>query len=1231
MGLLANSNNVRVLLTADPSQLVEGFKTASGTLSRYERELLRVENAERRQAQMVAQASRQMEAEFAARRRAVLDFSESAGRGLIGFGAAVGVGLGLAAKAASDWESAFAGVRKVVDFDDPERGFAVLERQLRDLAKVLPASATEIAGVAEAAGQLGVAGKDIASFTQTMIALGVSTNLSADEAATSLAQLGNIMGVLPDQAGRAGAALVALGNDGASTEADIVAMGLRIAGAANQLRISEAEVLGFANALASLGIEAEAGGTAISRVMLDMQQAVVMGGDKLNLFAKVAGKSGDEFASAFRENAADAIASFVTGLGEMSARGENTIATLGKLGLSEIRVRDTLLRTSSASDQLNASLETGRTAWEDGTALIEEASKRYETSASKIQIAKNQLNDAAIELGARVLPLFVKAIDTAGALADKFSSMPGPIKDTAAVLGVAAVGIGLVGGAAAVAVPKVVALNAALDSMGGRGAKAAAGMRTALGGTARFLGGPWGVALSVAAVGLGTWAAKQGEAKRRVDDLKDSLDAQTGALTEQGKLLVFNSLKQDGFVAKAREAGVGLGTLTEAATGNAEAMAELNRLRDAEYASYQRALQQAPATAGAYRERVQLLAELIAAATGSTGAIGDATKAWEDAQEALGKTADASGQAAEGHKAVGDTAEDAAQSVDELTASLNKATGKVLDSRAAAREYQEALDGAAESLKENGKTLKTTSEKGRENQEALDRIAEAAARMRDAMIKAGKSNEEVREKTKGAREQLIQAARDFGLSKKEAEAYARKVLAIPPKAETKVATPGITNAVSQTQDLLNKLSQIDGKTVTAHVRVTQPSVTLPGGTHARAAGGAIEGPGTGTSDSIPAMLSNGEHVWTASEVSMVGGQAAMYRMRAAARAGALPRFASGGAVGKDERERQARVRELLRELKVELRRGTFLRGATDSLEGGYSVVDELLEQARNPDLSKKRRRRLLEVAREVEPQLKRLWREAEKIEKKLEAARDRLQEMRDLRDQVAGGLAGRFFLADQITQAKTQYDRPDGTIGTRVDVKRIRSNARAYATQLKTLAGKLQKLRKLGMPGALLQELAGMDPADAIAAADSWIQLGKGEIKQLADAFSGINKYANAAGTEVVNGLYKGGIDAGKALVRALKEQEKDVEDEISHLGRLMRNSLLKAFEGSKGGKSKSSAAAIGSSRTLSVPVGASAGVGGVSISQQFVLDSAVAASTATGYAVEVQKQANRALAVMAR
>jgi TP901 family phage tail tape measure protein len=121
-----------------------------------------------------------------------------------------------ALKVAMDWESAFAGVRKTVEATEPQ--LAKLEAGLRDLATQLPATHEEIAGVAEAAGQLGIALPRIETFTKTMVDMGETTNLSADEAATAMARLANIMQMPQTQFERLGSTIVDLGNKGAATD-----------------------------------------------------------------------------------------------------------------------------------------------------------------------------------------------------------------------------------------------------------------------------------------------------------------------------------------------------------------------------------------------------------------------------------------------------------------------------------------------------------------------------------------------------------------------------------------------------------------------------------------------------------------------------------------------------------------------------------------------------------------------------------------------------------------------------------------------------------------------------------------------------------------------------------------------------------------------------------------------------------------------------------------------------
>ena len=251
------------------------------------------------------------------------------------------LGVGAAAlKANIDYESAFAGVRKTVEATEPE--FAKLSAGIREMSKEIPASATAIAEVAEAAGQLGIQTENILEFSRVMIDLGEATNLSATDAATSFARFANIVGMSQQDFDRLGSVVVDLGNNLATTEAEIVSMAMRLAGAGKQLNLTEAQIMAFAGALSSVGIEAEAGGSAFSRLMVQMQLAVETGSKDLTSFAAVAGTSAQQFQQAFRDDAAGAMIAFIEGLATAEQRGLSAIKVLDDMGITEIRLRDAL-------------------------------------------------------------------------------------------------------------------------------------------------------------------------------------------------------------------------------------------------------------------------------------------------------------------------------------------------------------------------------------------------------------------------------------------------------------------------------------------------------------------------------------------------------------------------------------------------------------------------------------------------------------------------------------------------------------------------------------------------------------------------------------------------------------------------------------------------------------------------------------------------------------------------
>lgn len=327
-----------------------------------------------------------------------------------------------AVKSAIDFESAFAGVKKTVDATDTQ--LAKLKQGILDMSQELPTSAVEISAVAEAAGQLGIQTESILGFTRVMVDLGESTNMSADEAATTLARLANITGMSQDNFDRLGSVIVDLGNHLATTESEITAMGLRLAGAGSQVGMSEAQILSLAGALSSVGIEAEAGGSAVSKVLVDMQLAVENGGESLERFASVSGMSAEQFAAAFRDDAAAALLAFIEGLATCDERGVSAIKTLTDMEIEEVRMRDALLRAAGASGVFSDALELGSTAWEENNALTKEASQRYQTTESKIKMAKNTITEAGRSIGETMLPVVADLAQSAADLAKQFAALP---------------------------------------------------------------------------------------------------------------------------------------------------------------------------------------------------------------------------------------------------------------------------------------------------------------------------------------------------------------------------------------------------------------------------------------------------------------------------------------------------------------------------------------------------------------------------------------------------------------------------------------------------------------------------------------------------------------------------------------------------------------------------------------------------------------------------------------
>lgn len=366
------------------------------------------------------------------------------GRDLMPMGIAIGaVGAG-AIKLAVDFESSFAGIIKTTDgvadkFGNLTAFGEQLKQGMRDLSKEIPINVNELNKIGEAAGQLGIKKEHILGFTEVMAKLGVTTNLTSEEAADSMARLANITQMPQENFEQLGSTIVALGNNSAATESEIAEFGLRIAGAGEIAGLTEANILSIGTAMASVGVEAEAGGTAIQKVLISMTEATATGNENLAVFAKTAGMSAEAFASLFKADAAAAFTKFVEGLG---TAGTSAFGILDELNLKDQRLIRSFISLAGAGDLLRTTIETGNTAWAQNSALGAEAEARFRTVESQLILLWNRFKDIGVTLGEALIPSLKIFMEIAESMlpilqmaVDAFTALPAPIQAVVVALG----------------------------------------------------------------------------------------------------------------------------------------------------------------------------------------------------------------------------------------------------------------------------------------------------------------------------------------------------------------------------------------------------------------------------------------------------------------------------------------------------------------------------------------------------------------------------------------------------------------------------------------------------------------------------------------------------------------------------------------------------------------------------------------------------------------------------
>lgn len=795
------------------------------------------------------------------------------------------VGIGAASMyAAVQFEEAFAGVRKTVDATEAE--YAALSDGIRKMSTEIPSSAGEIAKVAEAAGQLGIEKDNILAFSRTMIDLGNSTNLTSDAAATALARFANITQMPQEQFQNLGSVIVELGNNFATTEAEIVDMGMRLAGAGKQVGLTEPQIMGLATALSSVGLEAEAGGTALSRTMMNIQKAVMTGGAELENFARIAGTSAQDFADQFSNAPEQAIVTFVQGLKKISDEGGNVMEALESVGAADIRVRDALLRAAGAGDLLGEALGMADQAWMENSALTEEAAKRYATTASQFTILKNKIMDVAVTLGEALIPVALDAIDAMQPLfdfvkrtAEAFSELPKETQQTILTLtGIAAAAgpVLLILGKISGAIGAIMGSGGLAGLLGGLGAAAGpvAAVVAAIAALAAAFYAAWQISEDFREGVMGAFNAIKDAIGGAIDNIKSKINENMDGL----------SVWIDAFKAVADFVGNYIMPIIAFYYSSVFSMIGniIGWVIEAVSALGQAFRTAAPAILDFARTVVETIGNMVDAVLGflqtlvegAAGAldwvpgIGDAlndaktfiTDYRKTVSDAYSGMASALGNQANSIRGFGGAAATAAGQTREYARAITSVNDALSDSNALL-DYEDAIDRVTEAFKENTKKISVNDAAGRD---LVRTVTDLASKTQEQAA----STDNVSEKSRIAGRALATLKDAMGNAKMD-PATAAAMLGPFQSLIDELRTAG-----ADVSGLQSQLNALQSKNITITATVVRKGDYIGGGIpiggYKIATGGLVRGPGTSTSDSIPAMLSNGEFVVRAAAVKQVG-------------------------------------------------------------------------------------------------------------------------------------------------------------------------------------------------------------------------------------------------------------------------------------------------------------------------------------------------------------------------
>jgi len=340
---------------------------------------------------------------MASSRYALYDISRRA----LAFGAAITGAMAAGVVAAIKFESAFTSVERTAQVSG--KAATDLKNEFIDMSTVIPVAFADLTNIATLGAQLGIASNDLGDFTETVAKFSAITGISVDTVALSFGRLSSLMKVPASQFENLSSAITYAGISAVATDAEILKMAESIASVSAQSKISAADTIGFATALASLKIRPEEARGVFTRLFRTFDLGVAQGGEKLDDFAKVIGVTSEQAADLFREDSSEFFQQFLSG-----ANAAGTLnATMTALGITNVRELNLISKLSQNQDVLTKSIQDSNLEFERAAFSSEAYSLVVDDLASKVSMMQNSIEGLSAAFGetlAGPLSFIVEAI-----------------------------------------------------------------------------------------------------------------------------------------------------------------------------------------------------------------------------------------------------------------------------------------------------------------------------------------------------------------------------------------------------------------------------------------------------------------------------------------------------------------------------------------------------------------------------------------------------------------------------------------------------------------------------------------------------------------------------------------------------------------------------------------------------------------------------------------------------